>query len=132
VLTPTWDFTLPDPGTGNFTFVDFGTLCADDNGHMDIANADLGWHAVDGLFSTQSLGHAPAGTPTPEQCRDAARSRAAGNVPMRELTVGSAFCVVTSVGNAAWVRLTRVQTIKGDVDRVKAEGVATVWVKTGS
>src|SRR5262249_1483523 len=118
-LPPNWDFQLPDPLGDTSWGVDIDSRKALGGGGMASSQADLIWESGYGLYSFRPLGFAPASIPTPEQCRDSARSNATGKVPAEDLRNGQTFCVESDRGNVAWIRITRVSRRHADPERAE-------------
>lgn len=129
LLPPDWSFTLPDPNPVDY-HADLDARQVRKAGEASVSLSSVSWEFGYGLRSWASMGYSDVAAPTPEQCRDFARSNATGIIKAEDLRQGQNFCVETRKGNVALVRLTRIANPKRDMERATLTFSATVWVKT--
>jgi hypothetical protein len=73
------------------------------------------------------MGDTELPAPTPEQCRDEAKKNNSGKVPLKNLRVGRKFCVTTSKGNVAFLKVTNLAGPYSERYSISFE--ATAWHK---
>lgn len=123
---------LPDPLAHNGLGVDLDTLTVGEfvaGSDLDSDDADVWDEYSTGLNVGYhgAMGDTQLQAPTPEQCRDEANKNATGDVEPAALSVGRTFCVTTSKGNVAFLRITNLAGPYPERYAITLE--ATVWMK---
>ncbi|WP_283136132.1 hypothetical protein [Rhizohabitans arisaemae] len=97
---------------------------------IDSDDYDVRWEYGTGLTGGHSgfFGTTDSDDPTPGRCAADARERSAGTIEAKDLIPGkSRFCVVTTEGDVAWMKLTRKQGGGSDADRARLTFTTRLW-----